>query len=169
MEPAQLPPPEYCDACASVNIEFREHEKRRGHYVWSCLDCKASVGAHKGTRSPFGFMADSETRLLRAQAHAAFDDLWRPVEGVRGPYMDRTKAYRWLSHALDVPVDNCHISNLTQDQLRLTIELSKERAEVLERARQRRSKKKRVKRMEDAKRERVHIGIRKDSPRKNLR
>lgn len=169
MEPAQLPPPMFCDACASVNIQFRKHKKRRDAFVWSCLDCKASVGAHAGTQSPFGQMADAETRQLRHEAHEAFDALWQVVEGVRGPYMNRSKAYVWLSHALDIAQDNCHISTLSKEQLRKVVVLSNERAGELERARKRRGAKKRQQREEDAQREKARIDFRKSNRRKQYR
>jgi hypothetical protein len=57
-------------------------------------------------------MADKTTRHLRAKAHESFDQLWR------SGLMTRSDAYRWLARELEIDGEACHISLLTQDQLR---------------------------------------------------
>jgi len=64
--------------------------------IWECRPCRATVGCHKGTELPLGKLADGPTRIARAQAHAAFDPLWRNGS------MTRPDAYRRLTKALGV-------------------------------------------------------------------
>jgi hypothetical protein len=119
-----LPPPSNCDNCRSPNVELITNEKIYGRqlgkwpYVYRCTDCNSTVGCHPNTFLPLGRMADKQTRLLRKEAHVAFDRLWR--EGL----LSRSMAYRWLAEELGIPFDSCHISWLTKKQLRTTIKVS---------------------------------------------
>jgi hypothetical protein len=123
---SNLPEPSHCDRCASLNIQFCEnkvlyHGKNYGKWPWCwyCNDCGAAVGCHSNTRLPLGTMTDAKTRLLRRLAHDAFDPLWRDR------YMKRSQAYGWLARQLNITTENCHISQMSREQLKLVIELSK--------------------------------------------
>jgi hypothetical protein len=65
-------------------------------------------------------MANRRVRKLRLDAHSAFDPIWQEK------LLTRFKAYVWLSVALGVTEDACHISQLTEAQLRDVIRLSNE-------------------------------------------
>ena len=166
METAHLPPPQFCDVCASLNVVLKPHNKRRDLMIWDCQDCKAAVTCHDGTEFPQGRMASPAVRLKRQHLHDVFDQLWRPVPGVRSAYMNRDKAYRWLSTVLDIELDATHISMLSEDQLERAVELSRERLAEMERVRLRRSTKKRTKRKLENDRQIVQMKVRKDKGRR---
>lgn len=136
-----VPAPELCDLCCSLNVVLvvnhtltRELGVERMMYV--CRDCGARVGCHPGTITPFGRMCDGATARLRRQAHSEFDKLWA------GGLMTRTKAYAWLSLALGVNYEQCHISQLGADQLKDVITLSSDYlANHIEALRRRKEKK----------------------------
>ena len=83
---------------------------------WVCRGCDAWVGTHERTGKPLGTLANQELRLLRRQAHSAFDPLWKT--GKRS----RSQAYRWLSGKLGIPFDQTHIAMFDGELCRKTIE-----------------------------------------------
>ncbi|QBZ71738.1 hypothetical protein [Pseudomonas phage KP1] len=112
-----LPIPQQCDACCSLNIKFLLNEPVSAN-VYFCDGCGASAGCHRGTNKPLGQMGDRATRQLRKKAHDEFDKLWR------SGLMRRSKAYNWLALQLGIEPDNCHMSQLSKDQLKDVITLS---------------------------------------------
>jgi hypothetical protein len=88
------------------------HDKK----FWACTPCQAYVGCHKGTTEALGRLADAQLRAAKMSAHAAFDPLWR--EGS----MSRKDAYAWLSQALGVPPDDCHIGMFDVDMCKRVVE-----------------------------------------------
>lgn len=121
-----MPEPELCNVCCSPNIKFTTNDEIYGKlhgewpHIWFCGDCRASVGCHKGTRTPLGRMANKRTRQLRVKAHEHFDQLWR------SGYLSRDKAYDWLAGQLKIDPQDCHISWLNDEQLIQVAELSAE-------------------------------------------
>ena len=77
------------------------------------------MGCHKGTDKALGRIADKYLRELKRQAHESFDRIWN--EG----YIKRNEAYRLLSEALGLPVEQTHIGMFDEDLCRRTISLSK--------------------------------------------
>lgn len=65
--------------------------------------CDAYVGCHRKGNRPLGRLANSELRGWKKKVHSLFDPLWR------GGYMTRKEAYSWLSEAMDIHSDYCHI------------------------------------------------------------
>lgn len=150
-----LPIPTQCDNCASLNIAFVGNEKLYGKphgpwpYCYLCSDCGAAVGCHPNTEIPLGRMADKKTRQLRARAHAVFDPIWRSQA------MTRSEAYNMLARHLNIPPQDCHISQLNQAQLHFVIKQCKELTPDLETLRRRRERKD-AKQLKRTKRERKH-------------
>ena len=91
-------------------------------------------------------MADRETRVLRKEAHAAFDPLWQ------NQYMSRTKAYTWLAAELGITYSDCHMAWLTKEQLIKAIEICAEYIELNIKSLQRRKAKYNAKALERNKR-----------------
>lgn len=87
-------------------------------YFWHCKPCDAWVGTHKNSKKnpPLGSLANKELRIARRNAHAVFDTLFKDKA------MTRTEAYRWLSEALGLPVDDCHIALFTIEQCEKTVD-----------------------------------------------
>ena len=80
--------------------------------------CDSYVRVHPGTKTPMGTMANRELRILRNEAHRAFDQLHK-----RG-LMTREDAYRWLASVLGVPMGQAHIGCLGEYYCRRVIEES---------------------------------------------
>lgn len=156
-----LPTPTHCDNCCSLNIELTTNDQIYGDWpkIWFCNDCKAAVGCHPGTEIPLGRMASRKIRRLRAKAHEEFDQLWK------SSLMTRSKAYQWLAGKLNIQVEECHISWLNEDQLNLTILISKEylsdNYEALQRRRVKQDAKRRKRERQKNRRIAKHIKRRK--------
>lgn len=90
-----------------------------GCKCYYCEPCQAWVGCHKGTDKALGRIADKYLRELKRQAHESFDRIWN--EG----YIKRNEAYRLLSEALGLPIEQTHIGMFDEDLCRRTISLSK--------------------------------------------
>jgi len=75
---------------------------------WRCEPCAAYVGCHGNTDEPLGRLANAELRKAKMAAHRAFDPLWRecPKEERKSR---RKGAYKWLSQALELSAEECHI------------------------------------------------------------
>lgn len=72
-----------------------------------CRPCSAYVTLnYKGI--PNGRVAKPELRKLRQKAHRAFDPIWQ------GGEMSRPEAYAWLSGAMGIPFEWCHIAMLSE-------------------------------------------------------
>jgi hypothetical protein len=83
---------------------------------YQCKPCDAYVGVHKRNKKlglngdePKGTLANSKLRNARSTAHASFDPLWKDGS------MSRTQAYKWLSAATGIPVEQMHIAMLDFD------------------------------------------------------
>lgn len=119
-----LPVPEQCDVCCSINIVYTNNDvvygKTYGEWpkCYYCNDCRSMVGCHPGTNLPLGRMADRATRSLRRRAHDEFDRIWK--DGL----LPRTKAYQWLARELQIHESECHLSQLSKDQLKDVMTLS---------------------------------------------
>lgn len=143
-----LPPPQFCDVCCSTNVIYTTNDavygKQYGEWPWCyfCRDCRAAVGCHPDTNTPLGKMATKRTRQMRLKAHNSFDRLWR--EGL----YNRNKAYKWLASALQIAVEECHISWLDETQLEKVIEVSDEHYKQNFQALLRRKEKQEIKRNE---------------------
>lgn len=71
---------------------------------WLCAPCKAWVGCHKRSKAvPLGRLANSQLRVAKSRAHAAFDPIWKSGK------KSRRGAYEWLSKRLDIAFKDCHI------------------------------------------------------------
>ena len=77
----------------------------------------AYVGCHKGRdgRKPLGRLADAELRYWKSMAHSAFDPLWKK-ESHSKIFKTRSNAYSWLSKALKISGDKCHIGMFDIEQ-----------------------------------------------------
>lgn len=119
-----LPAPKRCDSCGSANIERTTNDVIYGQaygkwpHIYFCNECRAAVGCHVGTFIPLGKMADRQTRYLRKKAHCEFDRIWQ--DGL----MSREDAYNWLAEQLQIEQNECHLSWISKDQLKKTIEVS---------------------------------------------
>lgn len=65
-------------------------------------------------------LATEATLAARLSAHNAFDQIWK-----RG-HMKRSMAYRWLSDAIGVPPNRCHMSLMSEGEAVAAREASNE-------------------------------------------
>lgn len=124
-----------CDYCKNPAELWRwghEHYPYGRNYgrVWGCKPCAAWVGCHpKGNgmhpeSTPLGRLANAELRMLKQQAHAAFDRLWQAKwkQGTK-KFTARRAGYAWLAQQLGISVDDCHIGMFDDAQCRSVIEI----------------------------------------------
>ena len=119
--PNALPAPKICDCCGSINVSLCKNDvlykelKGTWPYIYFCSDCEAAVACHPNTDIPCGIMAGKETRFLRAKLHGCFDPIWKTG------LMYRNMAYKWLASILGIQSINCHIGQLTNEQMEKAI------------------------------------------------
>jgi hypothetical protein len=102
------------------------HEDGGERWFWLCSSCWAYVGVHRASLKPLGSPAGKETRLARADAHAAFDPLWRKRMALSG--ISQTKArnrgYKWLAEQLGIEnPKHCHIGWMDAATARRVVEI----------------------------------------------
>jgi len=99
----------YCNQ-ASILVDSAEvyHGRSYGP-IYLCRPCKAYVGVHKATNEPLGRLANADLRRLKMRAHEAFDPIWKSGR------MKRKEAYSWLSSALCIDVNDCHIGMFNEE------------------------------------------------------
>ncbi len=90
--------------------------------IYLCRNCMAWTGVQRGTRKPLGRLANAELRLLKREAHNAFDTLWK-VGRFKGR---RNEAYKWLAQQLCIPVSSAHIGQFGNRECRRVIQLCRE-------------------------------------------
>lgn len=64
-------------------------------------------------------LTDKKTHKARSNAHKHFDVLWKMG------FMSRSEAYNWLSKALNISRDACHMKLLNYKQCKKVINLCK--------------------------------------------
>lgn len=139
LEPHQPEPPEVaCPYCGGEAFFYASSEQFYGGKdygpLWACPPCHAWVGVHKGTRKPYGRIADQITRRLRSEAHRYLDHMWHRKmsdlwpdhkPSVASLRVVRVDAYAWLASKMDLTQDECHIGNFDEDQCREVVRLCK--------------------------------------------
>ena len=89
---------------------------------WLCERCDSYVGCHPGTTVSLGRLADPQTRRLKQAAHLAFDPLWQHGG------MTRSRAYAWLAKQLGLKPSQCHMGEMSDEDLRRVVEVCKDRS-----------------------------------------
>lgn len=123
-----------CPYCGdeAVLTDSKEVYGRSYGNIWICRPCDAYVGVHNdGKNQPFGRLANKELREWRKKAHAVFDPRWKRhmtgwkgvTKGGKKHASPRTKAYRWLSVQLGIPLEGCHIGEFDVDMCKKVVEI----------------------------------------------
>lgn len=96
--------------------------------------CNSYVRAHGADTHqsllPMGIVANKELRQVRSNVHKVFDEIWQ-INSRKKTYRNSKKparearqdAYKWLSSALGVPLDHCHIGNFGLNTCNQAIEV----------------------------------------------
>lgn len=103
----------YCGKPAELarrRVPGEDHQE----FFWVCAPCGARTRAHFRTKEPMGTMANKALRLMRIEAHRAFDVRWL-FNG------NRSRAYRKLSEHLGLSSADCHIANFNTEMCRRVI------------------------------------------------
>lgn len=108
----------YCGAPTQLVDDMDVYGRSYGSKCYICKPCDAWVGCHKGTDKSLGRVANKELRVLKHQAHEAFDPIWE--EG----HLPRNAAYTVLSVAFGLPPEQTHIGMFDEDMCRKVISLS---------------------------------------------
>lgn len=116
----------YCDKptvhCNDAVIYGRTY----GSMMYVCITCDAYVGCHKPRPTEaLGRLANKELREAKIKAHAAFDNLWRRKmsQGNISKSKARRFAYSWLSKAMKIPVEYCHIGFMDVAECKKVVEV----------------------------------------------
>jgi hypothetical protein len=113
---------QYCNNVAALvggDIIYPNSQDLKKLRFWLCKSCNAYVGTHKTSdNKPLGSLAKPLLRIIRHNAHNAFDRLWTSNS------MSRTEAYTWLAKELNIDLKYCHIGMFDEEQCRKTIEIS---------------------------------------------
>ena len=112
---------DYCGKDAELvkgDVVYPERPELRKLYFWQCAPCHARVGCHKGTKKPFGRLADSHLRYWKVQAHEVFDRKWKS-----GGQKKRTKMYFWLAGELGISEKDCHIGMFDVETCKKVVEV----------------------------------------------
>jgi hypothetical protein len=130
---ARRPACPYCSSPSTYHPTSEDfYQGRDFGPVWACVPCGAYVGCHKQGASkqtpgdrPLGTLANAETRDLRKQAHALFDELWRRKMAHTGCDQGEARGagYRWLAKQLGVEPKDCHIGHMQAELLRQVIDI----------------------------------------------
>lgn len=95
--------------------------------IWLCRDCDAYVGCHKNSKrhAPLGRLANKKLRLLKRQAHSAFDRLWKRkmIRDDCSKKEARQAGYTWLAKQLGIQVKECHIGMFDEELCRQAIKV----------------------------------------------
>ena len=144
---------DYCHQPAALvmgEVIYPAYYKLHKLFYWHCEPCGAYVGTHKNSRDhkPYGRLAKSRLRYLKAQAHIAFDPLWQNRIPKKGSGIKRerhwckgqssasiktelrNKAYGWLARRMGILYSTCHIGMFDEDQCRLVIKICNEEVRV---------------------------------------
>ena len=105
----------------------RDLEKK---FFYECAPCRAHVGCHPGSKNPLGRLADKALRDAKQETHAAFDPLWLRAcaEGLSRKKA-RDAAYKWLTLALGIAREDCHIGMFDLELCRRATALCRTRPE----------------------------------------
>lgn len=109
-----------CDYCGqpaqhvSGDIVYPHRHDLYSKKFYMCVPCDAYVGCHADGK-PLGRLANHSLRTAKMRAHVVFDSLWQSGR------MTRHAAYKWLSHAMDLPKEQTHIGMFDIGQC-LTVE-----------------------------------------------
>ena len=108
----------YCD-CPTVLIDSAEIYNGRSYgWAWTCRQCFAYVGCHKGSTNALGRVADQRLRTIKRETHAVFDPLWLHLMKISdyNKVEARTAMYMWLSLYTRIPLEECHIGMFDEEQ-----------------------------------------------------
>lgn len=120
----------YCDdeaALVTGRVIYPHRRDLYGRLFYHCEPCGAHVGCHRPRTQhgvdtvPLGRLANAELRQLKREAHDAFDPLWSQGNKKRGA------AYRWLSNAMGLSANQCHIGMFDPAQCRQVVRLCQSR------------------------------------------
>lgn len=121
----------YCNK-PTVYVDSIEVYGRSYGMIYLCRDCQAWVGVHKGTSEALGRVANDELRYAKKEAHFWFDGLWKhKIKQGESKKSARSGAYKWLSKALNIEPDQCHIGMFDVEQCEAVVELCKKYYPIL--------------------------------------
>ncbi|MCM1075773.1 MAG: DUF3268 family zinc-finger domain-containing protein [Bacteroides sp.] len=108
----------YCGNPTKLVSSSEIYGQSYGGKCYYCEPCQAWVGCHKNSDRALGRVANKQLRKLKHQAHEAFDPIWKD----RG--IPRGEAYKMLSLAFGLPIEQTHIGMFDEELCRKTIAFS---------------------------------------------
>ncbi len=114
--------PTICNICGG-KVVFISNSKIYGKEYGSgkmyyCTNCGAFVGTHVSRpEEAFGILANKEMRELKKQCHTLFDVNWKSENSHSGYRKARSRAYKKLAKALEIPLSDCHFGYFDMEML----------------------------------------------------
>lgn len=96
---------------SSPRFQYKNGDDRLFYGCSRFPECKGTHGADP-TGKPFGVPGDTVTKHARIAAHAAFDELWKPM----GARLTRSEAYLWMQSKMGLTAAEAHIGSFTVEQ-----------------------------------------------------
>lgn len=111
--------PTYCNLCsATVELVSKKEiyeSANKNDFVYLCTNCRAYIGCKSGTCIATGSLANEVIRLARREAHAALSEL------LKSGRMNKSEAYEWMQHLLNLPLNRRGIGWLNENECRQLI------------------------------------------------
>lgn len=118
----------YCNKAAELvsgDVVYPHRPDLKDKWFWICKPCDAWVGTHPKDifHRALGRLANKELRILKMQAHAAFDPIWRG-DCIRSERTkSRSEAYKWLAEQMGIKPAKCHIGLFDEERCREAIRI----------------------------------------------
>lgn len=112
--------PTICNVCGGKVILLNVGKKHsRSSFIYKCVECGASVSTHpKRPRDAMGLLGNEEIKKKRRLVHEWFDKLW-------ATHQEREKLYSRLAKELGIENNECHFSQMSEEQLDKALEIIK--------------------------------------------
>jgi hypothetical protein len=91
---------------------FPEREPLKNKIYYVCHDCDAYIGCHAKTHHPYGRLANSELRALKAEVHQRLLKIHKGEDRL----MKKHEAYEYLANEMNMSRSVCQVSYFTVQQ-----------------------------------------------------
>ena len=92
-----------------------------GMYYRCTINADHYVGTYSDEERSLGRVANRELRQWKRKGHEVFDPLWNTKNSV---FKTQRQAYKWLSEAMELPLNRTHFGMFTKEDCEKAIELT---------------------------------------------
>lgn len=110
------PQPTICHFC-NGEVIFTTNDKIYGKQYgngmcYMCVNCKAYVGVHTGSKIALGILANDEMKKWKIKCHDLFDTFWEDRKG------NRNYLYKKLADEMKIERSHCHFGHFNLAELK---------------------------------------------------